>query len=301
MSVILFSNLKGGVAKTTNAVAVAECLASQGKPTLLIDADHQCTAGEALIGEPALIKLDRKRRTLHDLLKDMMNPDFDSTQFASYVVPEVSNIGGGLECLSLLPCSVRIDDFVSNYARGGHGFKEWSHFRSMFDANGREFRKWLKSRFAYTIIDCPPSLALQVRLLLKITDAYVVPCQPNRFSIRGAMWLKDRIEKQNFRKSCLGVLWSMVRGNDATHQRFIESPPAELVTPFETHIPLAANISNATTMPESSYRTFRGKYGSRFGQVYELLCEEIIDRIQQQPNLQKINRKTKSNRASSPT
>lgn len=46
MAVILFPNLKGGVAKTTNAVAVAECLASQGKRTLVIDADHQCTASE---------------------------------------------------------------------------------------------------------------------------------------------------------------------------------------------------------------------------------------------------------------
>ncbi|MDB4679721.1 AAA family ATPase [Planctomycetaceae bacterium] len=36
MSVILFLNLKGGVAKTTNAVATAECLADQGYKTLLI-------------------------------------------------------------------------------------------------------------------------------------------------------------------------------------------------------------------------------------------------------------------------
>lgn len=38
MSILLFVNLKGGVSKTTNAVAVAECLADQGYRTLLIDA-----------------------------------------------------------------------------------------------------------------------------------------------------------------------------------------------------------------------------------------------------------------------
>ncbi len=37
-----FLNLKGGLAKTTKAVAVAECLADSGYRTLLIDADHQC-------------------------------------------------------------------------------------------------------------------------------------------------------------------------------------------------------------------------------------------------------------------
>ena len=34
MSLMLFVNLKGGVAKTTNAVAVAECLADLGKRVL---------------------------------------------------------------------------------------------------------------------------------------------------------------------------------------------------------------------------------------------------------------------------
>ena len=41
MPIVLLVNLKGGVAKTTNAVAIAECLASEGHRTLLIDADHQ--------------------------------------------------------------------------------------------------------------------------------------------------------------------------------------------------------------------------------------------------------------------
>ena len=49
MSILLFVNLKGGVAKTTNAVAVAECLADSGYRTLLIDADHQCMSGELLL------------------------------------------------------------------------------------------------------------------------------------------------------------------------------------------------------------------------------------------------------------
>lgn len=39
MSIVLFVNLKDGVAKTTNAVA--ECLADSGYRMLLIDVDHQ--------------------------------------------------------------------------------------------------------------------------------------------------------------------------------------------------------------------------------------------------------------------
>lgn len=46
MAIIMLLNLKGGLAKTTSAVAIAECLAAAGHRTLLIDAHHQCMASE---------------------------------------------------------------------------------------------------------------------------------------------------------------------------------------------------------------------------------------------------------------
>ncbi len=59
MSIILMLNMKGGVAKTTNAVAIAECLADQGRKVLVIDADHQCMASELLIGEDRLLRCEK--------------------------------------------------------------------------------------------------------------------------------------------------------------------------------------------------------------------------------------------------
>ena len=73
MPIIPFVNLKGGVAKTTNAVALAESLADSGHRVLVIDADHQCMAGELLLGEDRLDKAERGRRTLHDLLAAMLD------------------------------------------------------------------------------------------------------------------------------------------------------------------------------------------------------------------------------------
>jgi chromosome partitioning protein len=159
---LLFSNLKGGVAKTTNAVAVAECLAYFGKPTLLIDADHQCTASEVLLGESRALSLDRSRRTFHDLLLQMLRPGFEQTQFVGYVADNASNIDGGLENLHVIPCSVRIDDFQSNYAKGRHRVRTSDEFdfQRRFKPHGTQFRKWLRRNFAFTIVDCPPSLAV---------------------------------------------------------------------------------------------------------------------------------------------
>jgi cellulose biosynthesis protein BcsQ len=51
MPILLMVNLKDGVTKTTNTVAVAKCFAKSGLPTLIVDADRQCMAGELLLGE----------------------------------------------------------------------------------------------------------------------------------------------------------------------------------------------------------------------------------------------------------
>src|SRR3954467_4038575 len=121
MPVILLINLKGGVAKTTSAVAIAECLASQGKRTLLIDADHQCTAGELLLREERLLRCERNKATLHDMMAAMLDDEFDPSQFGAFVTHKASNVGGGLDTLSVLPCSIRIDDFTTNMAKARRG------------------------------------------------------------------------------------------------------------------------------------------------------------------------------------
>jgi chromosome partitioning protein len=117
----MFINLKGGVAKTTSAVAVAECLASEGHRTLLIDADHQCMAGELLLGEDSQIKCERTKRNLLDLLATMIDDEFIPDQFESFITRKASNIDGGLAKLAVLPCSVRIDDFSTNRAKARRG------------------------------------------------------------------------------------------------------------------------------------------------------------------------------------
>ena len=171
MSILLFVNLKGGVAKTTNAVAVAECLADSGYRTLLIDADHQCMSGGLLLGESRLLNCERRKITLHDLLAAMLDDDFSAEQFPAYVVPKASDIGDGLDKLSVIPCSIRIDDFSTNMAKARHGFKSTDEFNAIFQRRRGMLRKWLKSNYDFTIVDCPPSIALQVKVFLTVADA----------------------------------------------------------------------------------------------------------------------------------
>lgn len=284
-AILLLINLKGGVAKTTNAVAIAECLASNNHRTLLIDADHQCMATELLLGEDRLLQADHRRTTLHDLLAAMLDDDFHDGQIARYVIPRVSNIGEGLTNLSLIPCSVRIDDFSTNMAKARRGWQSTEEFLNIYDRRKRLLRSWLKANADFTIIDCPPSMALQVRFFLKVADGFIVPSVPDRLSVRGSLYLLDRIDKMGFGIKPVGTLWSLYRQQNHVHRNTVKlteqgvEPYRGLPHPFHNIIPNATAIADSTD-PDKTPHSFRSKYSSEFANLFEELCEEIIQRTQ---------------------
>ncbi|TWT32421.1 MinD/ParA/CobQ/CobA-like protein [Posidoniimonas corsicana] len=284
MPVIAFINLKGGVAKTTNAVAIAECLASHGKTTLVIDADHQCTATELLLGEPRMEELERRRRTLHDLMLDMLKVDFDPARIDRFVAGEASDINGGLPHLSVIPSSVRINDFFDRYSARLREYASLEEFQAMVTKHRKKLGNWIASNFDYVIIDCPPSLAYQVKFLLRLSDAYVIPSQPNRLSLRGADWLVEKLRKDGFRRRPLGTLWSMCREQDAQHRKVIKAAEHgefdgyRFPAPFDTVVPLSSKISRALEAPDSQPKSFRGKYGSKFSPVFISIANELLTR-----------------------
>lgn len=285
MPIIILSNLKGGVAKTTSSVAIAECLASKGYRTLLVDADHQCMAGELLLGEDRQLRCERGRRTLHDLLAAMLDDEFTAEQFPAFVTPKASNIGGGLNGLSVLPCSIRIDDFTTNMAKARRGHNSNEEFLRVLNKRRAQLRKWLLSNYDYTIIDCPPSVALQVQVLFPVADSFVVPCIPDRLSVRGSLFLMDRIASRGYRIEGLGTLWSLFRAQNVVHRRMTElvaqgkEPFDRLPKPFKTVIPNAAKIAESTE-PGERPRLFHHKYTTEFARLFESLCEEIVERSQ---------------------
>lgn len=282
MSILLFINLKGGVAKTTNAVAVSECLASQGHRVLLIDADHQCMAGELVLGEETLLRCENRRRTLHDLLLAMLDDGFDAEKIAGYVSEGPPCRSGG-PSVSVMPCSIRIDDFQTNVAKARLGFKSNDEFGQILRRRRDAIRRWLRERYDYTIIDCPPSIPQQVKLFLTIADAYLIPSIPDRLSVRGSLWLVERIRKLNVKIPALGLLWTLYRVQNPVHRKILESSEAgvapfdQLPVPFSTVIPNAASIAEASEVDHIGC-TFTARYGSRFAGLYRDLCGEILTR-----------------------
>ena len=285
MSILLFINLKGGVAKTTNAVATAECLAEAGHRVLLIDADHQCMAGELVLGGSRMRECDHRKKTLHVLLASMLDDEFDINQVAYYAVPNVSNIDGGLPTLSVIPCSVRIDDFQTNMAKAKRGYNSNDEFIAMLRKRRRALQSYLNREYDFTIVDCPPSVAVQVQFLLTVADAFIVPCIPDQLSVRGSTYLLDRIRRANLKVQGLGTLWSLYRQQNSMHRDVIEAVSAgngdlaaNLPRPFETIIPNATAIARATES-DREYASFQAKYTPEFAKMYRGLCEEIVQRV----------------------
>ncbi len=288
MPILMMINLKGGVAKTTTAVAVAECLASTGYKTLLIDADHQSMAGELLLGESRQIKADQGKRTLHDLLLAVHSPGAEAVDFGRYVTRFGSDIAGGLRNLSVLPCSTRIDDFSTSLRKSRGAQVSPTEKTRLKELSRKRLRQWLTDTYDYTIIDCPPSLAVQVRFLMSVAGGFIVPCVPDKLSIRGSLYLMQRVRGLSYKSRPVGTLWSMRRSAVSTHTAYIGAAAAgradlaALPPAFTTVIPHAAKITEAAegkTTPAS----FTKKYTAEFAALYESLCDEIIRRTQSPP------------------
>ncbi|MFB3785816.1 MAG: ParA family protein [bacterium] len=285
MPMIMMLNLKGGVAKTTNTIAIAEYLASLGKKVLVIDADHQSLAGELLLGQERLLHAESHRKTLHDLLAFMLSDEFTPEAVDTYITHNVSNVRNIREYLDCVACSHRIDEFSTNMARARRGHQSNREFMIRLNRLRCGFTRWCNNHYDYTLIDCPPSFAIQIQFLLASAEYFIVPSIPDRLSVRGSLYLLERIRMRGYtRIQCLGTLWSMVRVQIRNHTDIIKMAKnrvaeyAALPRPFETSIPNMAAIAEAMDS-QREFPHFRAKYQTQASNLYRDLCMEIMKRI----------------------
>ncbi len=219
-TVYAIANQKGGVGKTTTAVNLAACVAEAGYETLLIDIDPQCNATLGLgLAKDAPV-------TVYDVL-------IGATTLEAVMRPTA------IEHLTVAPAGPDLAGANVELPR-----------QPGSEARLRDALGSVRERFAFTLLDCPPSLGPLTVNALVAADRVIVPVQAEYFALEGLAGLLDTLSlvqrELNPRLTVAGMLLTMHDGRTRLAQdveREVRQHFPELV--FETVIPRNIRIGEA--------------------------------------------------------
>jgi chromosome partitioning protein len=219
-TVYAIANQKGGVGKTTTAVNLAACVAEAGYESLLVDIDPQSNATLGIgIGKDAPL-------TVYDVLMGTVSMDdviTDTTIEHLSIAPAGPDLAGATIELPRIP--------------GSEG-----RLRSALEQ--------VRDRYAFTLLDCPPSLGPLTVNALVAADRVIVPVQAEYFALEGLAGLLDTLSliqrELNPRLTVAGMLLTMYDSRTRLAQdveREIREHFPELV--FDTVIPRNVRVGEA--------------------------------------------------------
>src|SRR5215216_8063344 len=162
-SVYAVANQKGGVGKTTTAVNIAACAADAGNQVLVCDLDPQCNATVALG-----LGCDLSPSSYHCLMGERL-------------VAEAARPAGP-DNLWIVPASGDLAGAAVELPR--------------IEGSERTLRQSLgpvRERFAYTLLDCPPSLGPVTVNALVAADRVIVPVQAEYLALEGLVQFMDTL------------------------------------------------------------------------------------------------------------
>ncbi len=219
-TIYAIANQKGGVGKTTTAVNVAACIAEAGYRTLLADIDPQANASVGLG-----CARDARPGTYEVLSGEVdaagaLRPT--AIEHLSLLAPGPDLAAANLELPRLAGSETRLRDRLAP----------------------------LRDRFAYILLDCPPSLGPLTINALVAADRVIVPVQTEYFALEGLAGLLDTLSlvrrELNPRLIIAGMLLTMHDGRTRLGrdvEREVREHFPELV--FDTVIPRNVRISEA--------------------------------------------------------
>jgi chromosome partitioning protein len=276
-------NLKGGVAKTTTTVALAETYSAEfGKRVLVIDLDPQTNATTMLIGEDKWHTLNAKEHTLARLFKDALDPEEKKFDLDATLQRKVSDVTAA-RTIDLLPSSldlIDVQDQLINTPVGKYGAVR------PFDILWRATKQLIED-YDIVLVDCPPNLGKITQNGLRISQSYIIPTIPDHLSTYGIPQIVTRVsdfsEEIGEEIEPLGIVITKYQVQSTVHINVLKSLRASKDAPvFDTMIRQANDVAAAAE--HSSYgKTLKQKYGANpngLASTFAKLAQEILTKLE---------------------
>ena len=249
-TVYAIANQKGGVGKTTTAVNLAACVAEAGYAALLVDIDPQANATIGL----GISK--ESQGTVYDVL-------VGSSSIDDVIRPT------GIERLWIVPSGPDLAGANVELPRTAGS-----------ETLLRDALSGVRDRFAFTLLDCPPSLGPLTVNALAAADRAIVPVQAEYYALEGLSQLMRSINlikaRLNARLAIGGVLITMSDARTrlaADVEREVRRHFGNLV--FETVVPRSVRVAEAPShgLPITHYDR-----RSRGADAYWKVAMELVER-----------------------
>lgn len=247
--IIAIANQKGGVGKTTTSINLSSCIAAKGKKVLVVDIDPQgnTTSGYGI-----------EKNDLENTIYELMLGD---CTIEDCIIRDV------IENVSILPSNVNLA--AAEIELIGVEKKEYI-LKNEID--------WVKDRYDYIIIDCPPSLSLLTVNAMTTADSVLVPIQCEYYALEGLSQLIHTVnlvkERLNPDLEMEGVVFTMYDSRTNLSAQVVENVKSHLKQKvYQTVIPRNIRLAEAPSYGQP-INVYDPK--SAGAESYMSLAEEVI-------------------------